>query len=151
MTSARQPLPCLLMLYGSLMRSVGTQQQALGAARDLRYLGPCLAPGRLLDLGAYPGLIMVPGRVRGELYRVLRRGVFEGLDAFEDYDPKSPQDSLYLRRSIKLLRPERRAWTYVYAGTADAAVVVKGGDWRQHLRRRAGPGGTSIAPGGMHR
>ena len=61
-------------VYG-LLRSGESGFERFGLAGAFKPLGPCVIPGRLYDLGAYPGLVDEPGEVVGELYEVDRKSV----------------------------------------------------------------------------
>ena len=107
-------------------------------AGAIRYLGPCLIPGELHDLGDYPAL--VPARrpnavVRGELIRVLGPGALRAIDAWELFDPRDLVGSLYHRVRVTLVNPRRTVWTYLHNGPADGPRVPSG-DWRRHLAMR---------------
>jgi gamma-glutamylcyclotransferase (GGCT)/AIG2-like uncharacterized protein YtfP len=120
----------LLAAYGLLRpRSYGLDR--LGVRRDLAVVGPCVIPGRLIDLGDFPGLLPGEGEVRGDLVRILSRRAGPKLDAYEDFRPGDPT-SAYLRVRVRLVRPAVHAWVYVWNGAQDAGPTVAGGDW---LRR----------------
>ena len=56
------------------------------------WLGPASAPGRLVDLGAFPGLVpaAAPGdRVHGDLFAIPEAHVEELLDALDRYEGAS--------------------------------------------------------------
>ena len=111
----------MLFVYGSLRRG-GQHHGALGGAR---LLGTGrTAPGwRLLDCGAWPG--MVPGgagAVTGELYAV-DAGTLAGLDALED----APRT--FSRRRVALEGPVAEAEAYVLVAVERAVGEVVGGDW----------------------
>ena len=63
----------LLFAYGTLMRGYALHGVL---ARGATWLAEGSVRGRLLDLGAYPGLVAGPGRVRGEVAH--RRAVRAG-------------------------------------------------------------------------
>ncbi len=131
-----------LAVYGSLMRQMPVPTRLAGGP-NLRgraiFEGPCLLPGRLYDLGDYPGLRPhATSRVRGELYRVLSPSLSVALDAWELYDPRDIPGSLYQRVRMPLLSPGVTVWAYVYQGpaTSTAPSLVPGGDWRRHLAHK---------------
>jgi gamma-glutamylcyclotransferase (GGCT)/AIG2-like uncharacterized protein YtfP len=110
----------------------------LALESQLRYAGPCVFPGQLFDLGAYPGLRHGPGRVVGELHALLDVAAIATLDEFEGYDRTQPRSSLYLRERVELLEPKATmAWVYVYNAAPDASTRVVDGDWRAHLDARS--------------
>jgi len=117
-------------VYG-LLRSGETGFERFGLAGAFAPLGPCIIPGRLYDLGAYPGLVEGPGEVIGELFEVRDPGVMPALDAFEDYWPDDPARSRYDRVEVRLMKPDRRAWVYRWTLDLAAARRIESGDWLQ--------------------
>lgn len=129
--------PLWVAVYGSLMRGLGGLER-LGIGERMRFVGPCVLEGELFDLGDWPGMRPGDGRVVGEIHAVLDPEVLPVLDEFEDYDPKNPRESLYLRERVSLLEPEgATAWTYVYNQIPDASARIPGGDWRRWRTERA--------------
>lgn len=126
----------VLAAYGLLRPSAG-RLAALGLGRALAAMGPCRIPGRLLDMGAYPALIMDEGAVAGELLRVLDPAAGPRLDAFEEFDADDPARSLYRRVRVRLLNPPREAWVYVWNRPPRGEPRVVSGDWMIHARGRA--------------
>jgi gamma-glutamylcyclotransferase (GGCT)/AIG2-like uncharacterized protein YtfP len=129
-----------LAVYGSLRSGLALPAQP-GAFDDL--LGrrePCLLTGRLVDLGAYPGLVdaLDPAgpTVVGELCHLADGADLAPFDAYEGFDPERPETSQYRRRRVVLRRPALEAWTYVYNRAWDASMVVSSGDWAAHLAGR---------------
>jgi gamma-glutamylcyclotransferase (GGCT)/AIG2-like uncharacterized protein YtfP len=95
---------------------------AAGAA----LVGHGTAPGRLLDLRHYPGLIAGRGRVRGELYALHRPELLPVLDREEGYN--------FVRgRTVVSLAGGRRvrAWIYRYRGPRERATPIPHGDYRR--------------------
>jgi gamma-glutamylcyclotransferase (GGCT)/AIG2-like uncharacterized protein YtfP len=117
-----------LAVYG-LLRSGETGFERFGLAGAFAPLGPCVIPGQLYDLGAYPGLIDGEGDVVGELFEVRDLSVMPALDAFEDYWPEQPDRSRYERVQVQLKTPHRRAWVYVWRLGLDDARYIESGDW----------------------
>lgn len=117
-------------VYG-LLRSGESGFDRFGLAGAFKALGPCLIPGRLFDLGAYPGLVDGRGEVVGELFEVRDVGVMPALDAFEDYWPGDPQRSRYERVKLDLITPQRSAWVYRWTQSLDGARLIESGDWMQ--------------------
>ncbi|MFK7898285.1 MAG: gamma-glutamylcyclotransferase [Myxococcota bacterium] len=137
-----------IFFYGSLMRGLGALDE-IPSKSALRYIGPGQVRGRLYDLGPYPGLLSGDRGdfVRGELHAILDCGVIEELDHFEGFVPEAPEDSLYLRRKVRLappidneridVHPAPKVWVYFYNHTPEGAERVDSGDWRAHLSARA--------------
>lgn len=115
-------------VYG-LLRAGESGFAKFGLAEAFAPLGPCLIPGALYDLGAYPGLVAGEGGVVGELFEVRDAGVMARLDPFEDYWPDDPDRSRYARRKVPLLEPDRDAWVYLWVRGLDGARRIETGDW----------------------
>ena len=106
-----------------------------------RYLGPATAPGRLYDLGAYPGMCaarMRGERVVGDVYRVTNPRVLRVLDRYEA-GPRGKARFVRERLIVTLDRGGRRtAWAYRYRYSVATADRIASGDYRRHcaeLRR----------------
>lgn len=131
--------------YGTLITEARSK-----AVRDL--LERCLVTaregfirGRLYDLGPYPGLVPAPTRnehVRGRLLTLKApHRSLALLDDYEDYDPRCPNTSPYVRtRSRVALAAGGRtlAWVYWYQERLKGASRIADGDWRAWLARGAG-------------
>ena len=125
-----------LFVYGSLRRDVpGGRSDLLGD--DAEFLGAGRVRGRLFDLGAYPGLVPAvtrAERVLGELYAIRGRRTLARLDAYEDYDPRRPEHSLFVRREALVELDSgatTTAWVYWYAGPAGRGRRIASGDYLQ--------------------
>ena len=95
-------------------------------ARGSTFLADGSVPGRLLDLGRYPGLVPGRGRVHGELYRLHRVELLPVLDREEGYN--------FVRgRTTVTLEGGRRAqaWIYRYRGPRERAIPIPHGDYRR--------------------
>ena len=101
----------------------------------IELLEDCLLTGRLYDYGPYPCLVPGDGLVRGELWRVVSDEALEILDAWEEYDPRSPGSSVYRRRRARLLEPQGQAWVYYWNRSTSGLRLIDGGDWRAHTLR----------------
>ncbi|MEN3974620.1 gamma-glutamylcyclotransferase family protein [Emcibacter sp. SYSU 3D8] len=120
--------PRHIAFYGLLNPGHGPFEKfRLAEALDL--VGPCRIPGRLHDLGAYPGLTRRPGMTEGRLYRIRDPRVLRLLDAFEAYWPRRPKQSEYLRRPVLLANPALWAWVYVYNRKPPAGSLAPEGPW----------------------
>lgn len=89
-------------------------------------IGLATAPGRLLDLGRYPGLVAGRRQVRGELYCLTDPQLLARLDREEGYNFER-------RRTVATLADGRRrlAWVYRYRGPRQRAVPIPDGDYRR--------------------
>jgi gamma-glutamylcyclotransferase (GGCT)/AIG2-like uncharacterized protein YtfP len=105
------------------MRGYPLHRRLAGAAT---FLGDASVRGSLLDLRGYPGLIAGPGRVHGELYRLLDRELLHVLDRDEGYNFERSRAGVTLadgRRSA--------AWVYRYRGAPQRGVPIAHGDYRR--------------------
>ena len=124
-----------LFVYGTLMRQE-PNFPTLSEGGDVECTLLATMPGRLVDLGAYPGLVLDSAmQVEGEFVRVrdleqaLKR--LDRLEGFSGYGP----DSLYHRVLTTVDVGDgrlREAWTYVLANTAEGDSTIPSGNWRQH-------------------
>lgn len=132
-------------VYGSLMDG-----QSLPDRPDLdeflERVGPCKLPGRLFDMGDYPGLLEGEGTVVGELFRFHRPlalpgdralAAFRVLDEYERFDARNLKDSLYHRKVMRLPDPDIDAWVYLYNHPLRGDEPrIESGDWRQYVSDR---------------
>lgn len=127
-----------VFVYGTLMQGESRGGLIL-AAKPLRIV-PARTPGRLADLGEYPGLI--PARRNGQWvfgefaeFRAVE-SLLAQLDFVEEYSPGEEARSLYLRRSVPVVLEdgaEAWAWAYVYNRPYDPRRIIGSGDWRHRL------------------
>ena len=124
-----------VFVYGTLMRREANFP-LLSDGGGLECALLATMPGRLVDLGAYPGLVPDSStQVEGEFVRVrnveqaLKR--LDSLERFYGYG----QDSLYHRVLTTVDVGDdrlREAWTYVLASSAECASTIPSGNWRKH-------------------
>ena len=118
----------LVFVYGTLRKGEVNHHLLKGA----EYLGEhtTLPRYRMLDLGAYPGLVEAGyTAIVGEVYRINLKQLIL-LDRLEDY-PR-----LYDRKLIA--SPWGKSWIYIYRGRWADRRIIKGGDWRS-FTNRSGP------------
>ncbi len=122
----------LLFIYGTLLPGLRLQAQMQGA----RFVGAAELPGRLVDVGRYPGLIPGAGRVSGEVYAVddvhLAR-----LDAVEDMVPGDRAASQYWREVFTVVAGPlqgQSVQTYVYNQAVEGLTPIPHGDYRRYIR-----------------
>jgi len=127
--------------YGTLL--TGTPDPALEAwrRRALRRAPRATVPGRLVDLGPYPGLL--PPRRRGERVQgrllALAPGILERLDRYEDHRPAAPARGEYRRLALRARLPSGRevpCWVYLYQGRRRGRPLP-GGRWPPRPGRRS--------------
>ena len=89
-----------------------------------RWLGEAKMPGRLYDLGRYPGMTPPQGPqewVHGDLYELPDdRATLDALDQYES--DESPQPSFFDRQLAEVTRGDRSpltAWVYWFRGDVD--------------------------------
>jgi gamma-glutamylcyclotransferase (GGCT)/AIG2-like uncharacterized protein YtfP len=133
-----------LFLYGTLLPELAPAPLRASLAK-LRRLGPGWVPGRLYDLGRYPGAVLDPAtatRVVGQVFELPDEpAVLAALDAYEGFVAAEPAGSLYVReqRPVTLADGRRLAcWMYVYNRDPGDRPLVPDGDYRRW--RAAGPG-----------
>ena len=116
----------ILFAYGTLRR--GAPMYGLLEGRTT-WIGPARAAGRLLDLGAFPGLVPAIGpddRVHGDLFAIpdAERGAL--LDALDRYEGASFER---VQQSVEGPSGPTLAWLYTYRGAVDGFPVLVGGDY----------------------
>jgi gamma-glutamylcyclotransferase (GGCT)/AIG2-like uncharacterized protein YtfP len=126
--------PCLFV-YGTLRRGSGHPMAAFLAARGT-WLGRATVPGRLYDLGPYPGLTapQTPEeRVGGEVHELLDAdATLAALDAYEGCSPPGEPPGLYervLTHAVLDGGETIAVWTYLYRGPLDRARHLPSGDY----------------------
>ncbi|MDQ2727061.1 MAG: gamma-glutamylcyclotransferase [Actinomycetota bacterium] len=126
-----------LAVYGSLRRGLALPYQPPDLDRLLGDRGPCLIAGRLVDLGAYPGLVGGQGQVVADLCGLPDEATLAVFDDYEGYDPDQPVTSRYLRIRVRLIEPGVDAWTYLYNQAWTPEMLVGSGDWHRHVMTRS--------------
>jgi gamma-glutamylaminecyclotransferase len=125
---SRDPDTFLLFVYGTLMRG-GCNHGALAGQRFLRG-AMTRSKYLLLDLGAYPGLVLAQndGRaIHGELYEVERRLIAD-LDRIEG----APE--LYRLELVEIKDEDDRIYAYIYRGRMESLRIVSGDHWSNSPR-----------------
>ncbi len=130
-----------VFVYGTLMR--GESRFGALANHGLECVLMAEAPGRLADLGAYPGLLApaAPDQwVEGEFIRLGDiGGALTQLDGIEGFRGYGRPGSLYRRALVDVGVGDgrvRRAWTYFYAGGHAGVTTIPSGSWRASRGRR---------------
>lgn len=116
----------ILFAYGTLRRGAPMHRLLEGRAT---WLGPASAAGRLVDLGAFPGLVPAQGpgdRVHGDLFAIADAQREELLDALDRYEGASFER---VQQAVEGPDGPALAWLYVYRGAVDGCRVVEGGDY----------------------
>jgi gamma-glutamylcyclotransferase (GGCT)/AIG2-like uncharacterized protein YtfP len=127
----------LLFIYGTLLPGLEPAEMSAICAK-LEHLAPATSPGKLYDLGPYPGVILDPSSVvKGRVVRVPTDEVWKALEEYEACPfPESP-DGLFrrVRTTSTLDNGESiECWVYVYDRPLDGATLIESGCWLTHRR-----------------
>ena len=121
-----------LFIYGTLMPGLRLETEMHGA----RFMGPAQVPGRLFDLGRYPGLLQGDGHVTGEVYEVDDEHLAR-LDGVEGVVPGDRAESHYWREVVTVISGPLQGQpvqTYVYNRPVDGCTPIPHGDYRRYIR-----------------
>jgi gamma-glutamylcyclotransferase (GGCT)/AIG2-like uncharacterized protein YtfP len=125
-----------LFAYGTLLPGREPEGIAPLVGR-LAPIGLATVPGRLYDLGAFPGAVpdeTCRDAIRGRVLAVADAGVLPALDAYEGDGPAGPGARGFVRERVVARLEDGRAlacWIYAYRGDLTGARLVPGGDyWR---------------------
>jgi gamma-glutamylcyclotransferase (GGCT)/AIG2-like uncharacterized protein YtfP len=121
-----------LFIYGTLMPGLRLEAQMHGA----RFVGPAQVPGRLVDVGRFPGLLLGDGQVTGEVYEVDAAHLAR-LDVVEGLVPGDREASQYWREEVMVLSGPLQGQpvqTYVYNRPVDGCTPIPHGDYRRYIR-----------------
>jgi gamma-glutamylcyclotransferase (GGCT)/AIG2-like uncharacterized protein YtfP len=110
-------MPALLFIYGTLHPD-RVPSEIAAAARRLTSAGHATIRGHRYDLGEYPGVVLDPtaAPIEGELFTVPDAATLAALDAYEDFRPADPANSLFLRVETTATKPDGSlvaCWIYV--------------------------------------
>ena len=104
----------LLAVYGTLKRG-GVGHERAGIVGEMEFVSECRIRGVVHDLGEYTGLVEGDGIIPGELFRVRDDETWRKLDEYEGvYYVDEPQESLFIRKIVRLVAPDIDAWVYFY-------------------------------------
>ena len=121
-----------IAVYGTL-RPGQRAGEIMSSLDNVAYVSPCVIPGRIYNLGTFPGLKEEDGTVVGDLFSVSTNtsmiNALALLDRYEGY-LEGRERNLYIRKAIKLIHPELYAWVYVYAHETQLVSLIPNGDWR---------------------
>lgn len=110
MTGAR------LFVYGTLRSDSGhPMHDVLAAAADMIGCGEVV--GTLVDLGAYPGLVLGTGSTRGEVWQLRDDTLLGRLDAYEGIGPDAEVVESFERVRVPVRLDDGRTletWTYAW-------------------------------------
>jgi gamma-glutamylcyclotransferase (GGCT)/AIG2-like uncharacterized protein YtfP len=127
--------PGAVFVYGTLMHG---EERHAAISNHLPHVAPTpgSVAGRLVHLGAWPGMRDGDERVAGELYVVKDPSVLVALlavlDPIEDFEGYDAPPTRYVRVVLPVTTAHgvRWAWAYRYVGTLAGAVPIPSGRWR---------------------
>ena len=121
-----------LFVYGTLRRGARNSRADL-LEQGASLLGVASIPGRLVDLGDYPGLVRPArseDRVQGEVYRIKRPSLLQRIDEYEGCDDDSTTGFRRVPAAAVLESGEKlRAWVYLYEGPIPPGRIIASGDY----------------------
>jgi len=112
-------MPDLLFIYGTLHPDRAPDEIA-DAARALRPIARGTIRGKLYDLGEFPGVVLDAATgemISGEVFAISDAETLARLDRYEDYRPRDPDNSLFLRVQTTVTLDAgsiESCWVYVY-------------------------------------
>jgi gamma-glutamylcyclotransferase (GGCT)/AIG2-like uncharacterized protein YtfP len=121
-----------LFIYGTLMPGLRLDAEMQGA----RFVGAAQVPGRLVDVGRFPGLLPGGGQVTGEIYEV-DDAQLARLDVVEGMMPSDRAASQYWRGEVTVCSGPlqgQQVQTYVYNRSVDGCTPIPHGDYRRYIR-----------------
>jgi len=121
-----------IFIYGTLMPGLRLEGEMHGA----RFLGAAQVPGRLVDVGRYPGLLHGEGLVTGEVYEVDAAHLAR-LDGVEGVVPGDRSASQYWRETVTVQSGPLQGQpvqTYVYNQPTQDCMPIAHGDYRRYIR-----------------
>ncbi|MDW8222783.1 MAG: gamma-glutamylcyclotransferase family protein [Gemmatales bacterium] len=109
--------------------------------QQVTYGGTGQVRGRLYDLGPYPAAVVdanADSVIVGDVYLLPPDpAVLVSLDAYEEYDARYPERSLFRRVPVTVtLENEQHldCWIYVYNRDLSHAILIPQGDYLQYRR-----------------
>jgi len=135
-------MPEHLFVCGTLRSGLAPDEVA-GLMRNMHRIGVAFVPGRLYDLGEYPGAILDPNcetKVIGEVFQLPDDGAaVEALDAYEGIDPQDPDGSMFVRREAEITLEDGaklQCWIYVYNREVASSTLITSGDYLWHRKQK---------------
>jgi gamma-glutamylcyclotransferase (GGCT)/AIG2-like uncharacterized protein YtfP len=126
-------MPKRILVYGSLRRG----QQAHRFLRNTTFVEEVRVPGYdLFALGWYPGIKPNPDNKEGIVGEVFELAdgddeTVRNLDAFEGYNPKHEEMSLFVRKEVAVNGQPTMLYEYNRNTDAPLAKRVETGDWNK--------------------
>jgi gamma-glutamylcyclotransferase (GGCT)/AIG2-like uncharacterized protein YtfP len=130
----------LLFVYGTLMKGSGEDWQKRAGAH---LIGRGRIPGKLYDLGRFPGAVPESDprcQIEGEVYRFANVShALKILDEYEEFQPTHPEKSLFVRRRTTVVMEDgtaKEAWVYLYNRRVKKSNVILSGNYRERVATR---------------
>lgn len=140
-----------LFAYGTILDNPQDPQVQAAITRYTNKIDDALVPGRLYDLGGYPGAVpLLKGKeeenhwIKGQILEIIdSHRAFRVLDAYEDADINHPKAGLYRREKIEVVPssdPETPLNCYIYWANNVPATSprIADGDWLKHAKHKTG-------------
>lgn len=129
------PDPAYLFVYGTLRTGSRNARSDL-LMPGTRPAGSGRTRGRMIDLGAYPGLVITSTSrawVAGDLHALIDApAVLERLDRYEGCPPDQHATGEFERVVVNVVTArstQLQAWTYVYRGAVRGHPRITSGDY----------------------
>lgn len=126
-----------LFVYGTL-RPARASAEGSRLLKRLRRVGQARVPGRLYDLGEFPGAVLDDSArtsISGELFALPNDGsILNALDEYEEFNGDDGRKSLFVRTKANVEVPDGRqieSWIYVYNRDPGNAPIITSGDYSQ--------------------
>jgi len=140
-TKRKKSKPDGFFFYGTLLR--GESRFHLLKKFGIKCVILAEMPGRLINLGDYPGLVdlgVTDSFVQGEFVRLENvEKAIDSLDTIEGFRGFCKNGSLYRRTVVEVHVGDgrtRRAWTYSLNSDYSSGSIIPSGDWRHHKGHR---------------
>ena len=125
-----------LFVYGTLRRDPSHEMFQI-LAKAARFRGEARVPGRLYDLGSYPGMTIASDDryVKGELFDIQANSwtrVIQQLDEYEGCTDRDPMPHEYRRDLVKAQLtsgPTIDAWAYILNSIPAGLREISSGDY----------------------
>ena len=135
-------MPEHLFVCGTLLSGLAPDEVA-GIMGRMRRIGAASVPGRLYDLGDYPGAILDPDcdtKIIGEVFQLPDDGAaLAALDAYEGIDPQDSDGGAFVRRKAEITLEggaNLQCWIYVYNRQVESASLITSGDYIWHRNQK---------------
>lgn len=122
-----------LFAYGTLQPGHAPSEIA-PAVDKLEAIGKGSVRGVLYDLGDYPGAVLdssTPRTIFGTVFKLTKdASTLRQLDEYEGFDPKAPEESLFIRRIHPVELATGRVvkcWIYVYNRRPESEPILETG------------------------